>query len=729
MIEKIIDLAEQFTPIALIGAGGVGKTSIALTVLHHDRIKRRFGDARRFIRCDQFPPSRAHLLSRLSKVIGAGIENPEDLASLRPFLSSKEMFIVLDNAESILDPEGMDVQKIYAVVEELSRLDNICLCITSRITAIPSCCETLDVPTLSLDAARDVFHRIYKNGERSDLVDGILGQLDFHPLSITLLATVGHQKKWDMDRLRGEWERQRTDVLQVMHDKSFAATIELSLASPMFQELGPDARALLEVIAFFPQGVDENNLSWLFPTISDRVNIFDKFCSLSLTYRSNSFITMLAPLRDHFCPKDPKLSPLLCMVKEQYFARMSVKINPNDPRYEDGRWIASEDVNVEHLLDVFTIDANSDDVWDACANFMTHLVWHKKRLSILSSKIEGLLDGHRFKPKCLFELSRLYHSVGDNAERRRLLTQTLKLWRERGNDLAVARTLRHLSKTNRQMGLPKEGIRLVQEASQILERLRDTVGQAQCLIDLASLLHSDNQLDAAEEAASRAIGLLPERGQEFRVCEHRRLLGLICQSKGETEKAVHHFEVARRIASPFNWHDQLFLVHCSLAQLFLKEGRFDDAQVHVERAKLYTSNRTYYLGRAMEVQAELWHKQHRLKQARSEASGAIDVFEKLGAVQNLEACKKLLRAIEWELNRPVVLDRVTMVSSFRMILFVTLIEAACSELVNESELWHRPIRHQLLLRMNFPHPPAFLPKNILSHTCSKLTSCICTFSH
>jgi len=564
------------------------------------------------------------------------------------------MLIVLDNAESILDPQGMDTQEIYAVVEELSRFDNICICITSRISTTPTDCKRINVPTLSMEAARDTFYRIYDSDDRSDLVNEILEQLDFHPLSITLLATVTHQNQWDTNRLTREWEQRRTSVLRTQHNKSLATTIELSLTSPLFRELGPDARALLGVVAFFPQGVDENNLEWLFPTISNRTDVFDKFCILSLTYRSNGFVTMLAPLRDHLSPEDPKTSPLLCTTKGHYFTRMSVNIDPNKPDFGDSRWITSEDVNVEHLLDVFTTaDANSDDVWEACTNFMEHLYWHKKRLTILKPKIEGLPDDHRSKPGCLFELSRLFGLVGHPVEYKRLLTCALKLQRERGSDFQAARTLTELSEANWQTDLHEEGIQEAKEALGIYEQLSDTTSQAGCLIRLAMLLHKDEQFDAAEETIFRAINLLPETGEQFRVCDSHRILGNIYRSKGKTEKAIHHYKVSLGIASSFGWHDALFWVHYKLAELYYNEGRFDGARDHIERAKSHTVDSAYNLGYAMELRAEILHAQRRLEEARSEALHAAEVYEKLGAAKDAEECRELLWKIEKKLNASV----------------------------------------------------------------------------
>ena len=186
-----------------------------------------------------------------------------------------------------------------------------------------------------MEAACNIFYGIYNDGGRSDFISDLVRRLDFHALSIELLATTASHNVWDHERLAREWGTRRTQVLRTDHNESLAATIELSLASPTFRELGPDARDLLGVIAFFPHGIDEHNLDWFFPTTSDRKNIFDKFCLLSLTYRSGRFITMLAPLRDYLHPENPTSSPLLLATKECYLRRLLVRVDPDSPGFEE----------------------------------------------------------------------------------------------------------------------------------------------------------------------------------------------------------------------------------------------------------------------------------------------------------------------------------------------------------------------------------------------------------
>ena len=141
---------------------------------------------------------------------------------------------------------------------------------------------------------------------------------------------------------------------------------------------------------------------------------------------------------------------------------------------------------------------------------MERLHWHKPRLVILGPKIEAFPDSHSSR-HFVYGLSHNFSSVGNSIECKRLLTHSLKLWREQGDDLQAAQALSTLCEANRRMGPYKDGIPQAKEASEIFERLDCAVEQAGCLIILASSLCNDNQLDAAEGAVLRAIELSPEK--------------------------------------------------------------------------------------------------------------------------------------------------------------------------------------------------------------------------
>ena len=167
-----------------------------------------------------------------------------------------------------------------------------------------------------------------------------------------------------------------------------------------------------------------------------------------------------------------------------------------------------------------------------------------------------------------------------------------------------------------------------------------------CLNDLAWLFYGDKQLDATENTASRAINLIPEKGNEYFFCQLHRLLGLVHRAKGDNEKAIHYFQTALKIASPLNVNDELFWNHYNLAGLFRDEDKFDDANSHIQQAKSLVVHETYRLGRGMEMQALIWYRQRRLEEAKSEALQALQAYEKLGVAEDVEHCRDLLQNIE-----------------------------------------------------------------------------------
>jgi hypothetical protein len=222
-------------------------------------------------------------------------------------------------------------------------------------------------------------------------------------------------------------------------------------------------------------------------------------------------------------------------------------------------------------------------------------------------------------------------------EQKRLLTHTLKLERERGNDFGVARALGSLSDANRLLGLYEEGIQQAKEALEIYERLGDTVEQARCLIHLARCCVS-------RQSARRRGGSRISRNRSS-PGERPRISGLPISSRswqyisfqGREREGHSPFRGSPRNRIPFQ------LARSAVLDSSLPGGALFRSKASSTMHTL-TSNKpsrtrlithTTWVARSL-LQARDWYRQRMLEEATSEALRALEIFEKLGAAEDLE---------------------------------------------------------------------------------------------
>ena len=298
VLEDLLNFAERSASLTLFGPAGIGKTATALTLLHHNRIASKFGAHRHFIACDYLQNSVDSFLSCLFEAIGA--PRPADMTQFHSCLETvPPCILVFDGVDSILDPRASEAAEIATVIEELSQHPGICLLATSRMNVKIPDFRHVEVSTLPQNVARGVFYGHCGLG-RSAAIDGLLAELDFHPLSITLLAAAVSNHEWDEPALLEAWENGKTNTFDAHGFQSLQYTIESVLLTPTIQELGSVVRKTLEAIAAFPDGTKEVKLESTFPRIDGVGEAVNALCKFSLLYREDGFVKMLAPFRLYF---------------------------------------------------------------------------------------------------------------------------------------------------------------------------------------------------------------------------------------------------------------------------------------------------------------------------------------------------------------------------------------------------------------------------------------------
>ena len=429
LVAELTDLVVNDRHIALIGTGGMGKSSLAKAILNEPLVVKKFAERRFFVTYDDLDPSTITFdafIAHFASKIGIGRVGADPMRQISTFLSSTTALIVLDNAETFEEASGSSaLHRIPPAIAGIADIPGIILILTSRSRrSAPNVPWVMkDIPPLDISSGLEAFFQIYNQASRSNSekdITQLLKELEFHPLSINLLATAAQQNSWTPQILLKRWKVQPSAILDQGEGKlrSLSATMQLSLSSPSIRKLGKKGRRALAVVAYLPQGLNDNLAKDLLPSIRDITTICDVLCRHSLVYRQGTFIKMLAPIRRYVQNSSPLISTCLRDIRTFYYHAVRQCSWKRDSHADI---IASDHLNIEHVIvfDLRQIPKGTKQTWDVCRQFLWYLRCHLPRPTALAPAIFNTIDNRSTcapKAECLMHLGELYDTLSQLTE-------------------------------------------------------------------------------------------------------------------------------------------------------------------------------------------------------------------------------------------------------------------------------------------------------------------------
>jgi tetratricopeptide (TPR) repeat protein len=244
--------------ICILGTGGIGKTTLSLSILHHDLVIKKFGAERIFVSCEA-ATSFELLLGEIAGTLSIAVSHVTDdlFKAIIRRLQEGACLLVLDNFETPWDPPQTR-SEIEMLLTQITALQTVTVIITMRGAQKPAGTKWSDIlPPLQpvdLDSAIAIFQAIVNKTDEHAI--DLIRAVDCIPLAVTLIANLAAVDGETTEALWLRWQEESTAMVESGQDRltSLETSIQLSLSSPRMQR-DPNALSLLSAFSLLPDGI------------------------------------------------------------------------------------------------------------------------------------------------------------------------------------------------------------------------------------------------------------------------------------------------------------------------------------------------------------------------------------------------------------------------------------------------------------------------------------------
>ncbi|KAJ7100519.1 hypothetical protein C8R44DRAFT_810033 [Mycena epipterygia] len=513
----IRDLLGKFpVHITILGPGGIGKSSLALAVLHNEQIIDAFPD-RYFIPCDS-AHSAADLVSLVATYFGLEGKRTKAIIKYLTRLPGP-ILVVFDNLETCWEP----LDSRSAVEEFLSQLADIKhlgLVLTMRGTERPSQIQWSRpflpvLSTLSSSAARETFRDIADDSvERDEEVDELLAYTDNLPLAVTLMASL---VSWEGRKsIIERWKAQGTSILSEGADRwnNLNKSIAMSLSSPRFRST-PEAGDLLALLAMLPDGTSLTTLDQMIPSVPTILKCITTLRRTALVYVSNNgqHVNTLVPIREymraHFTPP----TRLLEHMRNHFYQLLDLFSDVDQPPPGGSfRPIISNLGNIRSILQYFALQPGPHikDVVRAIIQSSNFTYYSGYGTLDLLRSIDQLAKGIGDERLYGEYLATVAKSQDEGVDVEALMLESIRCFEAVEDISAQAKSHTYLSQHCMRCGQMPKAIEHGKRALQLAIKARDVRAQAAAMLKISAVEYRMGTIKLALQHAHEARNLARE---------------------------------------------------------------------------------------------------------------------------------------------------------------------------------------------------------------------------